>query len=96
MSLDTDSTIGIGPHGDEFAVWICEDESWYPHVFEEYRDAVAFAVGRYAQGGFAQLKDFVADPSLILPESDEVKRLKRQVARLMDVAATAPSSTRLH
>lgn len=96
MSLDTDDTIGIGPHGDEFAVWICEDGAWSPHVFDEYQDAHAFAVGRYAQGGYSQLKDFIADPSLILPETDEVRRLKKQIAALMDMAASAPSSPSLH
>lgn len=96
MSIDSDSTIGVGPHGDEFAVWICEEGAWFPYVFDEYADARAFAAGRYAQGGVALVKDFVADPSLVQPESDETRHLRRQVANLMDALATAPSSSRLH
>lgn len=96
MSIDSDNTIGVGPLGDEFAVWICDEGTWFPHVFDEYEDARAFAAGRYAQGGFALVKDFVADPSLIQPASDEVRHLQRQVAHLMDALASAPSSTRLH
>lgn len=96
MSIDNDTTIGVGPLGDEFAVWICEDGAWHPYTFDEYDDARAFAAGRYAQGGFGQIKDFVASPSLIQPETDEVRRLRNQVAHLMDALASAPSSSRLH
>lgn len=96
MSIDTDSTIGVGPLGDGFAVWICTEGAWFPHEFNTYPEARAFAAGAYAQGGFALIKDFVADPSLIQPESDETKYLRRQVAHLMDVVANAPSSTRLN
>lgn len=96
MSIDSDNTIGVGPFEDGFAVWICSDGAWYPYTFDEYDDARAFAAGRYAQGGVALVKDYVADPSLIQPESDEARHLRRQVADLMDIVATAPSTPRFH
>jgi hypothetical protein len=96
MSIDSDSTIGVGPLDGGFAVWICTDGAWFPHEFDSYPEARAFAAKRYAQGGFAMIKDFIADPSLLQPESDEERHLRRQVARLMDALASAPSSARLH
>lgn len=96
MSIHSDNTIGVGPLGAGFAVWICSDGSWFPHEFDSYPEARAFAAGQYAQGGFALIKDFVADPSLLQPESDEERHLRRQVSHLMDALASAPSSTRLH
>lgn len=96
MAIDTDNTIGVGPLGDGFAVWICTEGEWFPHEFPSYPEARLFAAGHYAQGGFALVKDFIADPSLLQPESDEVRHLKGQVSRLMDALASAPSSTRLH
>ena len=96
MSLDSDDTIGIGPLGDGFAVWICTEGSWCPHAFPSHPEARAFAAGTYAQGGFTVLKDFAENPSLLQPESDEVRHLKGQVAFLMDALASAPSSMRLH
>lgn len=96
MSIVTDNTIGVGPLGGGFAVWICTEGSWFPHEFDSYPAARLFAAGRYAQGGFAVLKDFVADPSLLQPETDEARHLRRQVAHLMDALASAPWSARLH